>query len=343
MNHFPVVEISGTPYELGAAHGESLRAAIAVQLAETLAQARQPRDEALAWAETMIPRITAIGAHWIEELRGLAAGAGISLAEAAALQVRPGTGQMPEGCTSFGVSVDAAEMRSPLAGQTRDLVPCYRERMVMMLLRPTGRAAMWMHNVPGELGGTGINGHGVCVFANSLWARSGRTWMAPPILRRAVLECDSADEAVERVQAMNGPAVGNFLVVDRMGSIRNLEIVPEGVAVHAQDSGVYAHANNCCDTRLKAFETDPLPSPGSEGRRACLQRALEREAGELAVEPLTRLLSDHGGSPEPLCRHALRPKDLETCAALIAEPEDRRLHISFGPPCEGMFSLYTVP
>jgi isopenicillin-N N-acyltransferase-like protein len=202
---------------------------------------------------------------------------------------------------------------------------------------------MLMHAVPGELGGTGLNGHGVCVFANTLWSQSGRAWMAPPVLRRAILECATADEAVTRVRGMEGPAVGNYLVIDRLGSIRNLEVLPQRLAVHAQDSGVYAHANHCLDERLKPYEKTPSPSPGSEGRRSCLQRALEREAGELAVEPLTRMLADHSGSPEAVCRHALGPKDLETSAALIAEPEDGRLHISYGPPCEGNFALYSLP
>ena len=66
----------------------------------------------------------------------------------------------------------------------RDLFFGFRERMVVTLIRPTGRAAVLMHTVPGELGGTGLNEHGVALFANSLWARSGRNWMASPLLRR---------------------------------------------------------------------------------------------------------------------------------------------------------------
>jgi len=48
--------------------------------------------------------------------------------------------------------------------------------MCVLLLRPRGRAALLMHSVPGELGGVGINEHGVAVFANSLWPKAGRNW-----------------------------------------------------------------------------------------------------------------------------------------------------------------------
>ena len=179
--HFPFFEIAGEPYEVGRSHGEQLRDGIHRQLEETLDVARREgglsRQQALDWAMEQLPKVEALGGPaWIDELRGLADGARISLAEAAALQVRPGTGFMPEGCTSLAVSCDASATGLPLGAQNRDLVPAYRGRMCVLLLRPRGRPALLMHSVPGELGGVGINEHGVAVFANSLWPKAGRNW-----------------------------------------------------------------------------------------------------------------------------------------------------------------------
>jgi hypothetical protein len=127
MDHFPLVAFAGTPYEIGRAHGVRFCDAIRSQVAETLAAADKggglAREAALGWALEQLPRIEALGPHWIDELRGLAVGAGISLAEAVALQVRPGTGFMPAGCTSFAACGDATSDGKPLAGQNRDLVP----------------------------------------------------------------------------------------------------------------------------------------------------------------------------------------------------------------------------
>ena len=236
--------------------------------------------------------------------------------------------------------IDATADGHPLGGQNRDLGPVYQDRLSVSLLRPTEGPAILMHSVPGELGGTGLNAHGLSLFANSLWATSGRTWMAPPLLRRAALECADADAAVERIQAMDGPAVGNFLLIDAAGRMRNLEILPEGVAVIARDSGAYAHANNCTAEELLPHELPRLPLPGSEGRRNHLQHAFDREAGNISVEVCKRLLSDETGTPEPVCRRPHKGDPYATVAGLITEPAAGALHISFGPPSDGRFATH---
>jgi hypothetical protein len=347
MLHFPFFEFAGTPYDLGRGQGESLREGIHRQLTEALETASRQgglsRQEALDWAMEQLPKIEAVGGvAWVDELRWLAEGARISLAEAAALQVRPGTGFMPEGCTSLGVSGDGSAKGLPLGAQNRDLVPAYRGRMCVLLLRPRGRPALLMHSVPGEMGGVGMNAHGVAVFANSLWPRAGRSWQAPPITRRAILECASADDAADRVRRMHGPAIGSYLVIDAAGRVRNLEILPQALAVIARDRGAFAHANHCLDATLQPHEVEKLPSPGSPGRCARMQTLLDGAAGRITVEEIKRMLADHASRPEPICRHATTATEWETTSALIAEPASRTLHLSYGPPCEGRFAIYRI-
>jgi isopenicillin-N N-acyltransferase like protein len=345
--HFPFFEIGGTAYDMGRGHGECLRDGIHRQLDEALGFADRQgglhREQALEWAMAQLPRIEALGGTaWVDELRGLADGAKIPLAGAVALQVRPGTGFMPGGCGSLGVSGDSTATRLPLGAQNRDLIPAYRGRMAVLLLRPKGKPALLMHAVPGELGGVGINGHGVAVFANALWARTGRNWQAPPLTRRAMLECVSAEDAADRVRRMDGPAVGSFLIIDVAGRIRNPEILPQARAVIAQDRGVFVHTNHCLDATVRAHEAAVLPSPGSPERRARMQQVLNAAAGRISVDDLKRALTDHTGPAEPICRHARSSAEWETTAALIAEPASRTLHLSYGPPCEGRFATYRI-
>jgi isopenicillin-N N-acyltransferase-like protein len=347
MPHFPFFEIGGTAYDMGRGHGECLREGIHRQLEDALAFARRQgglsREQALDWAMAQLARIEELGgAAWVDELRGLADGAKIPLAGAVALQVRPGTSFMPGGCAAVGVSGDASATRLPLGAQNRDLVPAYRDRMAVLLLRPKGKPALLMHSVPGELGGVGINGHGVALFANAIWARMGRNWQAPPITRRAMLECASAEDAADRVRRMDGPAVGSFLLIDAAGRIRNLEILPQALAVIARDRGVFVHTNHCLDATVRVHEAAVLPSPGSSERHARMQQMLDAAAGRITVDDLKRALTDHTGPAEPICRHARDPAEWETTAALIAEPASRALHLSYGPPCEGRFATYRI-
>jgi isopenicillin-N N-acyltransferase-like protein len=344
--HFPFFEFAGSSYDVGYGYGHALREGIQLQLKETLEGAQRSgldRERALAWSLAQLAKIEHVGgAGWIEELQGLAAGAGIPIAAAAALQVRPGSGFMPqEACTSIGVSRDASVTGVPLGAQNRDLVPAYRPRMCVLLLRPSGRPAVLMHSVPGELGGVGINEYGVALFANSLYPKSGRNWQSPPVTRRALLECRDAEEAAARAQGMDGPAVGSLLLVDAAGRIRNLEMLPEAVRVLAQDRGVFAHTNHCLDATLAEFEVDPLPSPGSRQRRE-RAAALLAAAGPMTFEGLKQVLADHASQPEPVCRHGEPPTRYETASCLVAEPATRTLHLSYGPPCTGAFATYAL-
>jgi isopenicillin-N N-acyltransferase-like protein len=347
MELFPFVELTGTPYEIGRGHGERLRDSIHLQLSEALEAASRhaalSRAQALEWAERQLPKLERIGgADWIAELQGLADGARMSLAEAAALQVRPGTGGMPEACTSLGVACDASATGEALGGQNRDLVPKYRGRMALLLLRPQAKPALLMHSVPGEIGGVGMNSQGVAVFANSIWARSGRNWQAAPVTRRAILECPSAEEAAARVRAMDGPAVGSFLVIDRSGRILNLEILPQGLGVISRDRGVFVRTNHCLDASVLPHEAERTPAPGSPGRCARARDLLEPAAGRIGVETLKAVLSDHAGRPEPICRHAADASAWETASCLIGDLGARTLHLSYGPPCEGRFATYRL-
>jgi isopenicillin-N N-acyltransferase-like protein len=340
---FLFLEFAGDAWDVGRLHGVRMREAIREQLDQTMRQASLcglSRQDACAWAEEQLARIEALAPHWIDELRGLAHGASISLTEAAALQVRPGSGEPGAGCTSFAVQAAATADGCMRVGQNRDLAPAYLRRMFVGLFRPEGRPAMLMHCVAGELAGVGINELGVCVFANSLWSRSGRTWMAPPLVRRAILECASAEEAAERIAAMPGPAPGNYLVADAAGCVRNLEVLPEGTRVLGCHQGLLAHANNCLSPELAAHEPAALPMPGSAQRQAWLADALAAHRGTIDLALLKTLLADHALQPEALCRHAAHAADWETVSALIAEPATRTLHLSYGPPCKGRWFTY---
>ena len=296
---------------------------------------------ALAWTREQRSHVEAIAPHWMDELDGLAQGAGIRFDEALALQLRPGTGGLPEGCTSFAAVGSATVDGHTIAGQNRDLGEPYLHRMFVAAFRPAEGPAVLMHCVPGELGGVGLNSRGVSVFANSLWGRTGRTWMAPPILRRAALESDSAGAAAQRIQDMGSPAVGNFLITDTRRA-RNLEILAEGVHVTEIDDGVYAHANNCTSPDLVPHEAERRPLPHSEGRRQSLQAALEQHAGTIDTNACRRLLSDESGRPEPVCRRPRSGDPFATIAALIAVPHGRSLHLSYGPPSDNRFSAYRL-
>ena len=73
-----------------------------------------------------------------------------------------------------------------------------------------------------------------------------------------------------------------------------------------------------------------------------MERTLEAAIGQIDVDEMKRLLSQHEPAGEMICRHSNDPKEHETAATSIVETATRRLHISYGPPCEGRFVTYAI-
>ncbi len=179
-------------------------------------------------------------------------------------------------------------------------------------------------------------------MTSSLWPREGRNWQAPPLTRRALLECVSGGELADRMRTMDGPAVGSVLVIDPAGRIRNIEVLPQALTVISREAGVFVHTNHCLDPGVAMHEVERLPSPGSPGRCARMQALMDAAVAHIGAEGIRRMLDDHAGRPEAICRHARTATEQETTPAPIAEPVARMLHLSFGPPCEGRFATYRI-
>ena len=69
----------------------------------------------------------------------------------------------------------------------------------------------------------------------------------------------------------------------------------------------------------------------------------------IRLKDVQQFLADHDGHPVSICRHShagpsgpMLGSSGKTVAALIAEPEQRRLHVALGNPCENPFVTYSL-
>ena len=151
---FPLIEVEGTSYEMGYQHGAQARELVGRYLLWIDRLTGRPRDELCRNAMTFVPYIEALSPAMIEEMRGLADGAGISFEEAALCQARAEAAQVGEGgCTAFALSGEATAGGAPLAGQNQDLEPEYADVAVLLRVKPSdGRPRALMFTFAGQLG-----------------------------------------------------------------------------------------------------------------------------------------------------------------------------------------------
>jgi isopenicillin-N N-acyltransferase like protein len=354
VTEFPIYEARGSARELGRGHGESARLQIRFYL-DCLKASLRLSDQAIRqralkfqpFFETQCP-------HLLEEVCGLAEGAGIQTADALALQLRGElAGIRDEACTAFAIRGEHTVAGQTLCGQNSDNPPEMMEAGYLLKLIPDDRPRLLMWTFGGMIGYHGINEHGVAHFANALGG--GPSWkfaLSHYPLKRLLLEQKNAAGVRDVFRRIPVCSNGNYVLsmgLDSSGrhEISDVELTSEGPFELPDDgSGIIVHTNHyrCADHACESNYVHSLPD--SFDRQGRMEQLIQEHLvhGQLSVPDLQRFLSDHSGAPGSICRHqdptashSMLSGNGLTVAAIIAEPQSGRMHIARGNPCQSKF------
>jgi hypothetical protein len=342
MGHeFPLIEVSGSAYEMGRQHGAQARELVHKYLLWIDKLTGKPRDLLCRNAMALEPYMRALGPQFLEEVRGLADGAGISYQEAVLCQCRAEAARQPEGgCTAFALCGEATADRSVLAGQNQDLEPEYADVGILLHVRPNdGRPRSLSFTFAGQLGYAGMNEHGVANFANALYDFQWRPGIPYYPLRRALVEQRDVAGAVEVLRRHRACSALNLVLCDGRGGIVDVEVRPEGVAVF-QDAhaDTLLHANHYLTRQFAPCETNSLAD--SCPRLDRIRELVKQSWGRTTVDTMKAIMADHAGDPAGICRHGA--VKMHSISGYIAEPAKGLLHVRRGHGCTGTWRAYEV-
>ena len=348
---YPLFEAHGEPRELGRQHGEQAATQIRGYLdflAESLGVTReQLRQRALRFQhlfEKLCPDL-------LTETAGLAEGARLTLADALAAQLRGELAQVSDdACTTFAIDPRGTATKTTFVGQTSDNPPKLERFGYVLKLRPTNKPAVLMWTFGGMLGYHGINEYGVSQFANALGGGPGWKFaLSHYPLKRLILEQRSLAEVLQLMREFPVCSNGNYMLADGSGAILDVELTSEGPFVPVGQSRFLVHSNHflcpehACDANWQHSLPDSFP------RLDRLRTLIDEKFGSILLKDIQRFLADHDGHPVSICRHShagpsgpMLASSGKTVAALIAEPEQHRLHVALGNPCENPFVTYSL-
>ena len=150
---FPLIDAQGRPRERGRAHGEAARQRVRLSAEHyeaqlgTLGLAPADADELTAG---FLPGLEAFAPDLVEEMRGIAEGAGLPLARIALINARTEVLQLarrrtqtveddPDGCTGAVVLPEASATGQVIHGQNWDWkAECLETAIVLRILRDDG-------------------------------------------------------------------------------------------------------------------------------------------------------------------------------------------------------------
>lgn len=354
------LDVSGAPYEAGLTHGRAFASSIASYAAERMKLAAASGWTGNTLSERQVVRLAreCLTAHeefaprLVEELRGIAAGAGTGVEEllvaggftdfidtVAALGPSNAAAQplaAVDDCTAFLVPGGMMADGAAVLAQTWDMHEGSAEHLVMLRGRPKGAPDYLVYTTVGCVGMIGMNEAGLSVGINNLMAADGAVGVTWPFVVRAMLEKETLAEALAVLASARLAGGHNYLVLDAAGAGANVEAMVTRSHTTLLDVEVVAHTNHCLAPATHAVERqrDPASQAGSEARLADAYRLLlgdgARRGGGLTLEDVQGVTADTAS----ICHRGAAPLFVATCGAVVMRPGDRELWAAAGMPSE---------
>ncbi|MEU4179413.1 C45 family peptidase [Streptomyces sp. NPDC026589] len=365
----PVIEISGSPLERGRQYGEAVRPQLHAALGyyeEAFGRsAGLTWDKVTARAARWLEPVSAYAPHLVEEMRGIADGAGADLLDVLALNARgeviydksfaeiaaDGPGEEPadeepaEGCTSFAAYGPASGDGHVYAGQNWDWRAGVADTVVMIRIVQPPKPTLIMQVEAGQIGRQGANSAGIAFNANGLGGRfDDRIGLPQTVVRRTVLDQDNIADALDVLCRTRAHIASNALLTCREGFAIDLETTPAGHGWMYPTDGLLVHGNHYqagIPAPLAAAGYRPMSSdslvrvPRAEQGLAALRHSTGPEESRKLIR---RAMSDHLGHPESLCTHPdpRRPavEHWTTLVSSLADLTTGDYHVTAGTPCD---------
>lgn len=326
--YVPIIELHGDPAEIGKTHGtrlgQSIRLLVRDYFDGFLAARKQDAGRETLWKaaagfEPLIRR------EYLEEIRALAAAAGIDPRDALLAQCFPDL-VLAAGCSTITLPAQACADHVARFGRNLDFpsLDLLDRTTVVLVFHPKDGYAFASVGFPGMVGVlSGMNEHGLALANMEVYRpRRAPTGMPYSLLYRAVLErCRTVKEAIAFLEQAPRQSTNNLMLMDAAGDRAVAEITPEAVKVRrAPTTAALISTNHQRD--------QDQDTPGRCKRYDSLHEAAVRQFGRISEKTVEEMLAGAAQGEA-------------TIQSMIFEPASRALHIAVGAnaPARGFVRL----
>ncbi len=347
----PVFSLKGSPAEVGFQHGtrcrEMIRKNVTLYLRLFSHYASLDRSQAVSLARRFVPVIRDFDPAILEEIRGIAEGAGLDFEEVLAINLRTelmyphqtATGE----CTSLAVLPEASAGGEVLIGQNWDWKPQMKGSTVLLEIEQDGKPGVVTLTEAGIVGKIGLNSAGLGACLNILKSPLGRIGVPIHVLMRAILNCERPGDAVQKIVTRERASNNNCLLAHAGGAAIDFEMTPDRYDFIYPERGVLVHANNFTSERLRPLDTGVAEYPDTLLRFGRAREKALKKAGGITVDDVKEILRDHLNHPDSICRHPDgQDPEMEQCqtvASIIMNLSRKEVHVAAGPPCESEYRV----
>ena len=365
ITQFPFVSVSGTPEARGRSYGQQAAdrvrksAAMYGQTLVDLGYDAMARTQLIAH---FAREIEDFAPHYLEEMRGIAAGADVPfedivmvnartevVAKARAEKKKAAELEPGDGCTGALILPTRSANGNLIHGQNWDWRAECAETAIVLRVRNDNGPDMLTFVEAGGLARSGLNSAGVSITANYLESDRDFRQLGVPLslIRRKVLEQEHFALAIKAVATTPKSCSNNIMIGMAAGFGVDYECTTdEAFPIYPGSDDLIVHANHwVSDVALcKLRDTGRASTPESAYRDWRVRRLLN-EQSKLTREDLKRALFDDFGAPYSVCRPP-RPGSHDnlsaTVAMVIMEPEAGLMEVAPLPALNRSFTRYSL-
>lgn len=353
------LELKGTPREIGETHGREGAKQIqqSLQTYERLFYGyhkiswKEARERALVHLKA----IESYDQQLIEEMEGVAAGAGVDFEDILALNARSEIAlterkdlAFADGCTSIAVTPPASS--DTIIGQNWDWIGSQKDSLLLLHIKQAGKPDITMVTEGGIIGKIGCNSAGVAVCLNALITDKKSEAVPIHLGLRAVLNSSSFHEAIAKIKDGQMASTANFLIACDEGDGRsmaaNVEVSPFGIDLMTNPEGTVVHTNHICSLSLLKHLTDlnEFKYEDSMVRKSRAEQLIDtalKEQQTIDEEHFKEWFSDKFNYPNSINHfpneRAPEHRRSETVFSIIMNLSKKRTYLCVGKPTTNQY------
>jgi isopenicillin-N N-acyltransferase-like protein len=349
----PLVRVSGTHRQMGRQIGEACAEQVrhSIQNACMLLEASYDFLQ-LTWegaqiqARKYIPFAQERYPQYIDELQGIAEGAGVSFHDVSVVNAMEAVTMDAlhlTKCTSMAVNEERTADEHVLLAHNEDWLPEDENDVYIVEAFPKDEPPFLAMTYGCLLANIGFNAYGIAQCCDSVHPDDSRIGIPRVVNSRAVLAARTPAEAMRHMLVSHRAAGYNHLLVHESGEMYNVEVSARKFGIQYVQDGIIVHTNHFLDRQMRTIEEDPDELIDTRVRYFRAYRLLH-QSDKHTVKTLQAIQRDHLNAPKSICNHVEEdniPLDREkTINALIIDLTARAMYLAWGNPCSNPYHLY---
>lgn len=324
--------------------------------------ARHFASKGLSWDEIRgrsaryVPLLERTCPRELEEARGIAEGASVSLDDVMALNCRYELlKDKPKECTSASVLREATGSGKTYLAQNWDYRTWVMDNAVIIHIDDGEGTRILGISEAGQLVRNGFNSHGVGICANNLTSTldGGEPGIPVTFLRRKLLNSRNFNEAAKIIENAERSVSCNYMLASAEDIAADFEAAPGKVFRLDPEHGIVTHANHFVVGREYCTNHD------HQFRDRVLRRLLMERHGSVSLEYIMESLRSHETFPgaadtfpeadciEAVCTHLPKGEPdfnsvWQTIASVVYDLGAGDAYICKGNPCRGEYVKYSL-